>query len=152
MSAGRHRDRACAPCPIKGGARGTVTGTDSRPRPRHSPARSGTLELQALPPLTEAQFQQRVVDLAKLTGWHCVHYRPAWQAGKFRTPLTGDRGAPDLILARRGVVLLAELKTDRGRLSPEQKAWLAALGPYGRVWRPRDWPAIVAELTARDAS
>jgi hypothetical protein len=103
------------------------------------------------PVMTEAQFQQRVVDLAKLTGWHYVHYRPAWQAGKWRTPMTGDKGAPDLLLARRGVVIFAELKTDAGRLTPEQNAWLRAIGPHGRVWRPRDWPAIAAELTSKDA-
>jgi hypothetical protein len=107
-----------------------------------------TLDLVA-PALTEAQFQQRIMHLARLTGWHCVHYRPAWQSGKWRTPMTGDSGAPDLILARSGVVILAELKTDQGRLTDPQRAWLAALGPHGRVWRPRDWPSIAAELTTR---
>ena len=61
------------------------------------------------PPLSEADFQQRIIDLAGHTGWHVVHYRAAWQAGKWRTPMTGDKGCPDLILARRGVVILAEL-------------------------------------------
>jgi hypothetical protein len=102
--------------------------------------------MMTLPRLTEAQFQQRIVDLAKLTGWHCVHYRPAWQGGKWRTPMTGHAGAPDLILARRGVVILAELKTDRGRLSVEQDAWIDALGEHARVWRPDDWDDIAAEL------
>jgi hypothetical protein len=106
--------------------------------------------LQTPAPLTEKQFQQRVVDLAHLTGWHVVHYRPAWQSGRWRTPMTGDSGAPDLILARSGVVLLAELKTDQGRLTDPQRAWLKALGANGRVWRPRDWAEIAAELTTRD--
>jgi hypothetical protein len=108
-----------------------------------------TLELQTTPPPRERDFQQRIVDLARLTGWHCVHYRAAWQRGKWVTPLTGDSGAPDLILARRGVVILAELKTDQGRLTDPQRAWLAALGTHGRVWRPSSWPEIVATLTGR---
>jgi hypothetical protein len=110
------------------------------------------LETQTTPVMTEADFQRRILDLARLTGWHCVHYRPAWQAGKWRTPMTGDKGAPDLLLARRGVVVFAELKTGRGRLTPEQRAWLDALGPYGRVWRPRDWDDVVAALTHTDTT
>lgn len=109
-------------------------------------AETSTSKMTTLPRLTEAQFQRRIVDLARLTGWHCVHYRPAWQGGKWRTPMTGNPGCPDLILARGGQVILAELKTDRGRLSSEQKAWLAALGEHARVWRPNDWEAIAAEL------
>src|SRR6266545_1968611 len=103
---------------------------------------------QQMPQISEAQFQQRMFDLARLTGWHCVHYRAAWQGGKWRTPMIGDKGCPDLILARRGVVILAELKTESGRLSPEQTAWRSALGEHARLWRPSDWDAIAAELTA----
>jgi hypothetical protein len=111
-----------------------------------------TLDLQAAAPLSEAAFQTRIIDLANLLGWHCVHYRPAWQGGKWRQPLSGHIGAPDLILARGGRVILAELKTDRGRLTAEQQAWLAALGAHGRLWRPRDWPDIVATLTAKGSA
>jgi hypothetical protein len=99
--------------------------------------------------LTEADFQQRVMDTAKLNGWMCVHYRPAWVGGRMVTALQGDKGAPDLILARGGVLLLAELKSETGRLSMDQQRWLAALGGYGRCWRPADWPAVLAELTEK---
>jgi hypothetical protein len=58
----------------------------------------------------------------------------------------GDVGAPDLLLARGGVVLLAELKADRGRLGPGQREWLAEAGGHGRLWRPRDWEDVLAEL------
>jgi hypothetical protein len=110
-----------------------------------------TFELQALA-ITEAQFQQRVIDLATLTGWHVTHFRAVFTGGRWRTPLTGHAGAPDLVLARGGRVILAELKTERGRLTAEQKAWLAALGPHGRIWRPSDWQSIVAELKRMTAS
>ena len=111
-----------------------------------------TLELQAAPPPTEAQFQQRIVDLATMLGWHCIHFRSVYTSGRWRTPLTGHAGFPDLVLARNGVVIAAELKTARGRLTAEQQAWLRALGDHGRIWRPSDWDTIVATLTTKDAA
>lgn len=100
-----------------------------------------------LPALTEAQFQTRVIDTAYLYRWLVWHGRPALtQSGRWATPMQGDRGFPDLVLARAGVVILAELKADKGRLGPGQPGWLAALGAHARLWRPRDWPAIEREL------
>lgn len=99
--------------------------------------------------MTEAQFTQRVIDTAHLYGWLAVWYRPARTDKGWRTPLTGDQGSPDLLLARDGVVLHAELKSDTGRLGPGQPAWAGALGESYRLWRPRDWDRIVAELSSR---
>lgn len=93
-------------------------------------------------PMSEADFQTRVVDYARLRGWMLVHYRPARTKTGVRTPLQGDKGCPDLILARHGRVLLIELKSDKGRVSPEQKTWLAHLGQHGRLYRPADWPEL----------
>lgn len=97
--------------------------------------------------LSEADFQRRVIDLAKLRGWRCVHIRPAWvRSGRMVTPYEGDHGLPDLVLARRGVVLLAELKSARGKPTPDQLAWLAAAGPHGHLWAPQDWPTVESVL------
>lgn len=98
--------------------------------------------------LSEAGFSSQITDLAALRGWTWCHYRPARTANGWVTPLSGHPGAPDLILARDGVVLLAEVKTARGRLSGAQEDWLAALGAHGRVWRPGDWDDLAAELSA----
>ncbi len=101
----------------------------------------------ANPPMSEDDFQGRVMDLAKQCGWMVCHYLPAIrQSGRVSTAIKGDRGAPDLILARRGVVLLVELKTNKGVVSPDQRAWLAALDGYGTVWRPKDWDRVVETL------
>lgn len=96
--------------------------------------------------LSEHHFQRTVIDLARLHGWRVSHTRPARTERGWRTPVEGDAGAPDLLLARDGAVLLAELKSARGRPAPDQVAWLAALGPYGRLWRPADFPTIAALL------
>lgn len=100
--------------------------------------------------LSEDQFLQRVIETAKWHHWQVTHFRAVQlPSGEWATPLQGDAGFPDLALARAGVVLLAELKTDTGRVEPAQKRWLAEAGPYGRVWRPRDWPQVLAELSQR---
>lgn len=110
--------------------------------------------VSALPAnLSEAAFQSAVIDVALWHHWRVVHYRPALsrpqhhgQTRGWSTPLQGHPGAPDLILARHGQVILAELKRQNGRLTPDQRLWLAALGGHGRCWRPSDWPTIVGEL------
>ncbi len=56
--------------------------------------------------------------------------------------MAGDKGFPDLVLAREGQLILAELKTDTGKPTDEQRAWLAALGAHGRLWRPAHWDEV----------
>ena len=98
-----------------------------------------TVSVAPLPAsISESDFLGLIVNVAVLHRWMVHHSRPA--------PVTGHAGLPDLILSRAGVVILAELKVGAGKLSVGQSAWLAALGPYGRVWHPEDWPEIVVEL------
>lgn len=100
--------------------------------------------------MTEAQLLQRILDLAKLTGWRVHHCRPAQRAnGKWATPVSGNTGFPDLVLARSGVVLFRELKSDKGAAFPEQLDWGHELRGCWGVWRPRDWPEIEATMTAK---
>lgn len=99
--------------------------------------------------LSEKDFQQRIMQAAGLYGWRCAHFRPARTVQGWRTPMQGDVGVPDLILARDGRVLLAELKSDRGRPTPDQELWLEAAGDHGRLWRPADWIKINSELLRR---
>lgn len=103
-------------------------------------------------PITERQFQQQVVHLAHLHRWRVMHVRPtigrrngqaAWQTA------TSTPGWPDLTIWRPGRLLLVELKTDRGRLSPAQREVIGSLRDAGvdvRVWRPADWPEIETTL------
>jgi hypothetical protein len=112
--------------------------------------------------LTEADWQSRVIDLARLHGWRVAHFRPARTAQGWRTAVAADgAGFPDLVLVRGSSLLLIELKTDRGTVSSAQRAWLDALaqvpGALVDVWRPGDWPVVqrvlgTAAPTARVAS
>lgn len=97
--------------------------------------------------ITEADFLGRIVDLARYRGWLVSHQRPARTAQGWRTAVQGDAGTPDLLLARGGVVICAELKTQTGRLTPLQRRWGDALGDHYSLWRPADWETIVEELT-----
>lgn len=97
--------------------------------------------------MKEADFQRRLIDAARLAGFRVAHFRPALtRSGRWATPMQGDKGFPDLVLAKDGRVLVAELKTDIGRTTPEQREWLAALGGHGRLWRPQHWQAVLQDL------
>lgn len=93
--------------------------------------------------LCEAQLQRLVVELARWTGWRVHAERPAATPSGWRTPIQGDAGFPDLVLARSGEMIFAELKSRTGRLAEEQKAWGLVLGTVPGVayyvWRPADW-------------
>lgn len=46
--------------------------------------------------ISEADFQQCILDLAKLKGWMCHHSRPSrTSSGSWATALTGHPGLPD---------------------------------------------------------
>lgn len=104
--------------------------------------------------MTEAEFQQKVIDVARMYGWKVFHARPARFAdGRVATHFTGDAGFPDLVLAhvKRGIVF-AELKSETGRTSPEQLEWIETMRAHmeAYVWRPADWPQILRRLTRHD--
>lgn len=96
--------------------------------------------MTAVPKVGEKAFQAAVVQLARLCRWR-VYYDTE--------PLGSPPGWPDLVLCRDGVLIFRELKTDTGRLSPEQRRWISDLAECGMdvaVWRPADWPRIEATL------
>ncbi len=92
--------------------------------------------------VSEKQFQAQVIELAQLCGWRCYHTHDS----RCSAP-----GFPDLVLARSPRLVFAELKSEEGRIRPEQSAWLDALGRSTNaracLWRPADWDDIQATLT-----
>jgi hypothetical protein len=91
--------------------------------------------------LPEAAFQRRITDLCDwlhLRYWHDTDSRrnvPGW---------------PDLVIVGNGVVFV-ELKTERGRVRPEQQAWhddLKRAGAEVYIWRPSHWDFITDRLHA----
>ena len=97
---------------------------------------------------TENEFLSWVVDLARLCHWEVWH--------QLRSKGTAW-GFPDLLLIRRTYMeegegverIWAELKSERGNLTPEQDDLLEALRDCGDevyVWWPSDRPAIEERL------
>ena len=94
---------------------------------------------------TEAEFQDAIIEYAHDHGWLVAHFRPAMvRSGKWVTPMQGDVGFPDLVLAKGGVVYHWELKRGDEKPTGYQVAWIEALN--GRVLHPADWPAVKVVL------
>lgn len=92
--------------------------------------------------VSERDFQDRVVAEAQIRGWLCAHFRPARTATGWRTAIQGDPGFPDLVLVRPPRVLFVELKSEKGRMSPDQVRWSEGLeacdGVETYLFRPSD--------------
>ena len=99
-------------------------------------------------PVLEAEFQESVIQLAELCGWMVYHVSNV--RGKLRSK-TG-KGFPDLVMAKPGKLIFAELKSEAGKLTVSQKVWIGVLSTIPvvsvRVWRPADWSEIEKVLTA----
>lgn len=94
------------------------------------------------PALPEKAWQEQIVELAGYYRWLLFHPYDSRRSAA---------GFPDLTLVRDGRLIFAELKTDNGRLSIPQKAWLEALRRTGAevyVWRPADFDAVHDTLKA----
>lgn len=76
---------------------------------------------------SETTFQTQIVRAAWDAGWLVHHARTAHTPTGYRTPIQGNRGYPDLTLARRGRLIIAELKTETGTVDRNQRTWLEAL-------------------------
>lgn len=92
--------------------------------------------------MTESEFQKMVTDLC---GW--LHLRWYHTHDSRRSP----EGFPDLVIVGKAKVLYVELKSDKGRVSKAQQAWiddLRRVGQEARIWYPKDWPEAQRTLTA----
>ena len=103
--------------------------------------------------MSEADLQANVVYMAHRLGWRCF-FLPDWlyrlAMASMKRQRRGDRswqdaGFPDLVLLRwpdRPRLIIAELKSSRGKTRDDQDHWIAGMGACGidvRVWRPEHW-------------
>lgn len=94
----------------------------------------------------ERAFQDAVIRYAKLRRFKVAHFRPGqMRNGNWVTPMQGDAGFPDLVLAKSGRVIFAELKRVGGRLTKGQGEWIDTLSGgcvEVYVWTPDSWSEI----------
>jgi len=99
--------------------------------------------------MTEAQLLASVLYLAAWTRWWAYHVHDSRRSAP---------GFPDLVLVHRGTgrTLFRELKSEKGRLTVEQREVLELLGRRNDVgvWTPADWTsgAILRELKTTAAA
>jgi hypothetical protein len=98
-------------------------------------------------------FENQIIDLAHIHGWKVAHFPPVQiRPGVWITPIKADgKGFPDLLLARHKLVV-AELKTGKGRPTVEQVEWLEAFkrtGVEAYIWHPDGMEEIQAVLASR---
>ncbi len=95
-----------------------------------------------------------MIAFAHLRGWavgsfRCVRVQRKDGSVFFETPVGADgKGWPDLVLVRDNI-LFRELKSEKGRLDPDQQLWrdrLIAAGMDWGVWKPSSWAKIEKEL------
>lgn len=101
-------------------------------RPTHPPL--------AAPTLSERDWQQLVVDVARLHRWDVYHTYDSR-----RSPA----GFPDLLLTRPPELMFVELKTATGKVTAPQLAFLDRLERCHlevHVWRPQDEERAFARL------
>jgi hypothetical protein len=108
--------------------------------------------------MTERELQTAVIETAQLLGWRVAHFRSVQTARGWSTPVEADgAGFPDLVMVRRGYLILAELKAATGRVAPAQQAWLDDLGAVSvgvdrvqvYVWKPEHWTSGLIEQVLR---
>ena len=137
--------------------------------------RTINLDKSGKPKISESQFLSQVIDLAHAYKWKVAHFRPAqtrcrdckgqgcsscgFTGKSWRTAVQGDgKGFPDLVLAKKGKIIFAELKTETGKVSPEQIDWFLILQSCDdgdhcsmMLWRPSDYADIEKILKGQEA-
>jgi len=91
--------------------------------------------------ITEKQFESQVKDLAIMFNWFYYH---TWRS------IHSPAGFPDCVMIRDERVIVVELKSEKGKVSPQQEQWLNAFRATKMaevyVWRPSDFDKIVEIL------
>jgi len=94
--------------------------------------------------MTEDELLTAILGAARFGGWRVHHDRRSDKALQ-----QGDRGFPDLVMAKAGRVIFAELKADKGQLTTDQVAWHLALRDprvESYIWRPSDEDDVIRML------
>lgn len=90
--------------------------------------------------MKEVEWQQKVIETCNWLNLRVYHTYDSRRS---------NAGYPDLTIVGPRGVIFAELKTDKGKMSPQQEAWIGELGNAGQqayVWRPSDFDRVLRQL------
>jgi len=99
--------------------------------------------------VTEKEFANQIEGLLDTFHWRWCHFRPASTKHGWTTALSGHPGFPDYIAVKDGSVIVIELKSEKGKVSPDQQLWLEAFKQADidvYLWRPSDFDFAVSKL------
>jgi|688.fasta_scaffold19982_7 hypothetical protein len=94
--------------------------------------------------MSEKTLTELVKNALRNTGWRSAHFHDSRRQVKPGV-FIGDsaaKGFPDIVAVRRTRLLVAELKSDKGKFRDGQEGWLDAFTCVGAevfVWRPEHW-------------
>jgi len=100
-------------------------------------------------PVTERDFSAQIEDLLRIYNWVWCHFRPARTKHGWVTALSGYPGFPDYFAVKEGVMLIFELKSDKGKVTEYQRLWHDELKKAGKevlIFRPGDIEEIARIL------
>lgn len=91
--------------------------------------------------MRERDFQAMIEQAAGYLSWRCYH---TWDSRR------SNPGWPDLVCVKKGRMLALELKTDKGKVRPQQAEWIEELGKVpgvvARIVRPADIDEVLEML------
>jgi Holliday junction resolvase-like predicted endonuclease len=92
---------------------------------------------------SEADLQAKIVAFAEMHGWHVWHDNDSRR---------NREGLPDLLLLRGATLLFIEVKTEKGAVSPAQRAFISRLKQVkyvdADIVRPHNFDELVDVLKA----
>ena len=108
------------------------------PEPSSTAARAVALDV------SEKDFQQQIIDLARLNKWMVYHTADSRRSYP---------GFPDLVMVRGAVCIFLELKSVKGKATVQQQEWIDRLQKvrivHADIARPHNWDDVRRALTAR---
>ncbi len=101
-----------------------------------------------MPLVSEKEFQRTVIEYAQALNFKVYHQLDTGKCKKCGEPNYSKRVGPgfvDLVIAGHGKLIFAELKSENGSLSDNQRKWaevLVSTGARVYLWKPSDWSQI----------
>ncbi len=94
--------------------------------------------------MTEKQLREGIRELCRIYGWK-FHF--TWLA------IHSPKGFPDLVLRKPPRIVFAELKREKGKLTPSQIEWIEDLKASGQeiyIWYPHDLPQNISKVLSQE--